>query len=118
MAGRWAASSLVRRRGSVSCPGRRRTRGCRPFIATHMCEDLCLGFPSEGRPATVHSAELAQTDQAKRGPTNEGRTQFDLMYAQHRRDPGIVHIISLLGGIFGLVRCYLNKTGPGYGKLC
>ena len=75
--------------------------------------------PPEGsRPVTVHNAELAQTGQAKRGHTNEERIQFDLMYAQHRRDPGIVHIVSLLGGIVVLDLFYLNKTGSGHAKSC
>ena len=66
---------------------------------------------------TTHNAELAQIGQAKRDLTGEERIQFDLMYGQHRRDPAIVHLISLLGGIVGLDRFYLNKTGSGYGKL-
>ena len=69
-------------------------------------------------PVTIHNAEFAHTGRAKRGLANEERIQFDLMYAQHRRDPGIVHIVSLLGGIVGLDLFYLNKTGSGYGKSC
>ena len=46
---------------------------------------------------SIHNAELAQIGQAKRGITNEERTQIDVIYARRRRDPGIVHIISLLG---------------------
>ncbi len=66
---------------------------------------------------TVHNAELAQIGQAKRDLTSEERVQFDLIYGQHRRDPAIVHFVSLLGGIAGLDRFYLNQTGAGYGKL-
>ena len=40
------------------------------------------------------------------------------MCAQHRTDPGIVHIVSLLGGIVGPGQIYPNKACSGYAQVC
>ena len=61
--------------------------------------------------------ELVEAARVKRDLDNSERIQLDLQYANLRRDPSIVLIISFVAGLAGFDRMYLGQVGLGVAKL-
>lgn len=54
---------------------------------------------------------------AKEGLSESRRLEFDVLYAQHRRDYGNVTIIGLMLGLLGFDRFCVGHVGVGFAKL-